>query len=145
MRLNIRRQKQLKTGQSQKLSLMVGVFWDSLIIIVGIIKRYTPVVQPMYPLILELMAEKNPWTGPKSVKKPVKVEGIAYVDFKKGFKLNTDTSTTGLGAVLYQGQDRKDRVINYASHSLSKSEARYPAHKLEFTERFYKYLYGKYI
>ena len=43
-----------------------------------------------------------------------------------------DASTIGLGAILYQEQDGKDRVITYASRVLSKSESHYPAHKLEF-------------
>ena len=52
--------------------------------------------------------------------------------------------------VLYQNQeDGKERVIVYASHTLSKSEWNYDAHKLEFlalkwavTDRFHEYLYG---
>lgn len=55
----------------------------------------------------------------------------------------------GLGAALYQEQDGQSRVIAYASRGLSRSEARYPAHKLEFlalkwaiTEKFHDYLYG---
>jgi len=63
--------------------------------------------------------------------------------------LNTDASGTGLGAVLYQKQDGKDRVVAYASRSLTKAERNYPAHKLEFLavkwavcEKFHDYLYG---
>ncbi|XP_049332090.1 uncharacterized protein LOC111196705 [Astyanax mexicanus] len=63
--------------------------------------------------------------------------------------LHTDASTIGLGAALYQEQDGHQRVIAYASRGLSKSEARYPAHKLEFlalkwavTDKFSDYLYG---
>ena len=54
-----------------------------------------------------------------------------------------------MGAVLYQNQDGKDRVISYASRSLKPSEKKYPAHKLEFLalkwavcEKFHDYLYG---
>ena len=56
---------------------------------------------------------------------------------------------SGLGAVLYQRQDDKDRVISFASRSLSASEQKYHLHsgKLEFlalkwsvTERFSDYL-----
>ena len=56
---------------------------------------------------------------------------------------------SGLGAVLYQEQDGVEKVISYASQSLTKSEAKYPVHKLEFlclklaiTNHFHEYLYG---
>ena len=75
---------------------------------------------------------------------------LAYADYKKPFRLNTDASERGLGAVLYQTQeDGTQRVIAYASRSLSKTEQNYDAHKLEFlalkwsvAERFHEYLYG---
>ena len=65
-------------------------------------------------------------------------------------RLNMDASERGLGAVLYQTQDNgMQRVIAYASRSLSKTERNYNAHKLEFlalkwsvTECFHEYLYG---
>ena len=73
---------------------------------------------------------------------------LAYADFKAPFVLNTDASGDGLGAVLYQVQDGKKRVIAYASRSLSKSKRNYPVHKLEFlalkwaiTDKFHEYLY----
>ena len=48
---------------------------------------------------------------------------LAYANYKKPFKLHTDASENGLGAVLYQKQDDgTDHVIAYASHTLSKSE-----------------------
>ena len=48
---------------------------------------------------------------------------LAYADCTKPFKLHTDASEEGLGAILYQTQeDGTDRVIAYASHSLKKSE-----------------------
>ena len=75
---------------------------------------------------------------------------LAYADYTKPFKLHTDASEKGLGAVLYQTQeDGSDRVIAFASRSLSKTERNYDAHRLEFlalkwavTERFHEYLYG---
>ena len=75
---------------------------------------------------------------------------LAYADYTKPFRLNTDASTMGLGAILYQQQsDGSFGVISYASRSLSKTEQNYDAHKLEFlalkwsvTERFHEYLYG---
>lgn len=51
--------------------------------------------------------------------------------------------------MLYQEQEGKLQVIDYASRGLSQSESRNPAHKLEFlalkwsvTEKFHDYLYG---
>ena len=75
---------------------------------------------------------------------------LASVNYKKPFKLHTDASENGLGAVLYQKEDGgADFVIAYASWTLSKSERNYDAHKLEFlalkwsvTERFHEYLSG---
>ena len=74
---------------------------------------------------------------------------LAYPNYQLPFTLHTDSSTDGLGAVLYQKQDGKMRVIAYASRSVSKAEANYPAHKLEFLalkwavcEKFHEYLYG---
>ena len=74
---------------------------------------------------------------------------LGYADYRKPFKLHTDASGNGLGAVLYQHQDGLDRVIAYASRSLKPSERNYPAHKLEFlalkwaiTDKFHDYLYG---
>ena len=74
---------------------------------------------------------------------------LAYPNYQLPFTLHTDSSTDGLGAVLYQKQDGKMRVIAYASRSVSRAEANYPAHKLEFLalkwavcEKFHEYLYG---
>ena len=57
---------------------------------------------------------------------------LAYPDFQQPFELHTDASGQGLGAVLYQKQEDRKRVITYASRSLSKSEKNYSAFKLEF-------------
>lgn len=74
---------------------------------------------------------------------------LGFADPKLPYVLHTDASTIGLGAALYQEQEGELRVIAYASRGLSKSESRYPAHKLEFlalkwavTEKFCDYLYG---
>ena len=52
--------------------------------------------------------------------------------FRKPFKLHTDASVLGQGALLYQVQDGVEKVISYASQSLTKFEAKYPVHKLKF-------------
>ena len=75
---------------------------------------------------------------------------LAYPEYKQKFKLYTDASESGLGAVLTQiKEDNLERPVAYASRTLSKSEQNYDAHKLEFlalkwaiTERFHEYLYG---
>ena len=74
---------------------------------------------------------------------------LAYADFKAHFILHTDDSGDGLGAVLYQVQEGKQKVIAYASQSLTKTERNYPVHKLEFlalkwtiTDKFHEYLCG---
>ena len=75
---------------------------------------------------------------------------LAYANYKKPFKLHTDASEHGLGAILYQKQDdNMERVIAYANRTLPKPERNYDTHKLEFLalkwsimKRFHKYLYG---
>ena len=74
---------------------------------------------------------------------------LAYADYSLSFELHTDASLDCLGAVLYQEQEGKKRVVAYASRSLKVSEKNYPAHKLEFLalkwvvmEKFHDYLYG---
>ncbi len=59
---------------------------------------------------------------------------LAHPDFERPFLLCTDASLDGLGAVLSQipaGED-KARPIAFASKALSRSQAKYPAHRLEF-------------
>ena len=76
-------------------------------------------------------------------------EIISFPDFDLPFFITCDASGHGLGAVLYQNQNGKDRVISYASRTLTDAEKNYHFHsgKLEFlalkwaiTERFSDYL-----
>ena len=73
---------------------------------------------------------------------------LAFPDFSLPFILHTDASGVGLGAVLYQMQNGKQRVLAYASRSLNHSEQRYCAYRREIlalkwaiTEKFRSYLY----
>ena len=73
---------------------------------------------------------------------------LAFMDFKKPFQLETDTSIEGLGPVLSQKQD-DDRYhpVAYASGGLKGGKLKYHSSKLKFlalklamTEQFREYL-----
>ena len=55
----------------------------------------------------------------------------AFPDFSQAFQLYTDASTAGLGAILAQVHDGKERIICCASRALNQAEKAYPATKLE--------------
>lgn len=50
---------------------------------------------------------------------------LAHPNFSVPFILDTDASQVGLGAVLSQDIDDTNKVISYASRTLSKSERKY--------------------
>ena len=122
------------------------------------IKKYVQVAKPLYKLILGENASKK-WNSIKwdtecqkafdklkelCTNTPI----LAYADFGKPFKLHTNPSVLGLGAVLYQVHDGVEKVISYASRSLTRSKIKYAVHRLEFclkwaiTKQFHEYLYG---
>ena len=55
----------------------------------------------------------------------------AFPDFSQFFRLYTDASTAGLGAILVQVREGKERIICCASRSLNQAKKAYPATKLE--------------
>ena len=55
----------------------------------------------------------------------------AFPDFSQAFRLYTDASTAGLGAILAQVRDGKERIICCSSMALNQAEKSYPATKLE--------------
>ena len=55
----------------------------------------------------------------------------AFPDFSQAFRLYTDASTAGLGAILAQVREGKEHIICCASRALNKAEKSYPATKLE--------------
>ena len=75
---------------------------------------------------------------------------LAHPDYNKPFILDTDASQTGIGAVLSQVQDDGcERVIAYASKTLSRQERHYCVTRLEllavvtFVHNFRPYLLGR--
>jgi hypothetical protein len=75
---------------------------------------------------------------------------LAYPDYSRPFILDTDASDFGIGAVLSQKDDEgRERVIAFASRSLSKAERRYCVTRREllavvvFTQHFRPYLLGR--
>ncbi len=77
---------------------------------------------------------------------------LAYADYSLPFIVYTDASNQGLGAVLAQVQEGRERVIAYAScslHPTEQNDANYSSFKLELlalkwavTEKFKDYLTG---
>ena len=54
-----------------------------------------------------------------------------FPDFSQSFQLYTDASTAGLGTILAQVREGKERIICCASRSLNQAKKAYPATKLE--------------
>ena len=55
----------------------------------------------------------------------------AFPDFSQFFRLYTDAPTAGLGSILAQVPEGKERIICCASRSLNQADKAYPATKLE--------------
>ena len=74
---------------------------------------------------------------------------LAHPDFTKPFILDTDASNHAIGAVLSQKTGNEERLIAYASRTLSKSERKYCVTRKEllalvyFVKYFRHYLYGR--
>ncbi|KRZ48049.1 Transposon Ty3-G Gag-Pol polyprotein [Trichinella nativa] len=74
---------------------------------------------------------------------------LAYPDFHRQFIVDVDASGDGLGAVLSQREEKAERVVAYASRTLTKAERRYCATRREMLglvwalREFRPYLYGQ--
>lgn len=67
------------------------------------------------------------WTSEREIafnnlKALINAPVLAFADFSLPFTLYTDANKCGLGAVLAQEYDGKQRVLVYASHSLHPSK-----------------------
>ena len=77
-----------------------------------------------------------------------KTETLGYFDSAAKTRVITDASPVGLGAILVQEQNGEERVICYASRSLTDVEKRYSQTEKEALgivwacERLHMYLYG---
>ena len=72
---------------------------------------------------------------------------VAYPDFNKQFILYTDVSEGGVKAILHQkGDNRRERIIAYASKTYNEHEKKYPITEQEClavvwgVEKFKQYL-----
>ena len=92
------------------------------------IKDYTKIAQPLYKLISgensKVRKNEVEWDEDCEIaflllkRLCTEVPILAYADYTKPFKVHTDASEEGLGAILYQTQDDgTDKVIAYASCS----------------------------
>jgi len=74
---------------------------------------------------------------------------LAFPKEDRQFILDTDASNHGIGAVLFQVQKGKERVIAYYSKEFSKTERNYCVTRkkllavIDSTKFFHHYLYGK--
>ena len=75
---------------------------------------------------------------------------LDHPDFTKPFILDTDASGTAVGAVLSQVQDDREKIVAFASRSLTKAERKYCVATrkellavVHFTKYFKHYLSGK--
>ena len=74
---------------------------------------------------------------------------LAFPDFSLPFILDTDASQSGIGAVLSQEQGGEEKVIAYASRTLTKAERRYSVTRQEllavvtYIHHFRQFLLGR--
>lgn len=76
---------------------------------------------------------------------------LAYPTTEGAFILDTNTSNTGIGAVLSQARGGEEKVVAYFSRSLTKAERRYCVTRKELltlvtaVRHFHHYVYGRHF
>ncbi|MCI4388617.1 hypothetical protein PGIGA_G00087940 [Pangasianodon gigas] len=129
------------------------------------VPRFAQIARPLHALVSGGRRSKTPVTFTWSQECQTALDELkgclmsppilAYPDFSEPFRLTTDGSRHGLGAVLSQKQEGIERVVAYASRGLrgsEKNDKNYSAFKLELlalkwaiTEKFREYLmYSKF-
>ena len=100
------------------------------------IKGFADIARPLYDLIRK--DNEFNWTKAQQkafdiIKEKLTEEPIlAHPNWDKPFKLYTDASNTGLGAILTQDDDNgKERVIAYEARTLNQNEQNYPTTEKE--------------
>jgi len=118
------------------------------------VKDFSKIAKPMTSLLRKdvpfIWTQKQQKSFEILKSKLMEAPILQYPNFEKPFIIMTDASTTGLGAVLSQLDDnKKERVIAYASKSLNRTEQNYPTTELEgygviwAIRYFHKYLLTK--
>ena len=117
------------------------------------IPKFAELAKPLHKLTEK--GQKFVWTNECNIafeklkSKMVESPILAHPDFSKPFILDTDASDQAIGAVLSQNINGHERVIAYASRTLSRPERRYCVTRKEllalvhFVKYFRHYLYGK--
>ncbi|GMF52802.1 unnamed protein product [Phytophthora fragariaefolia] len=102
----------------------------------GYYRRFMPEYGSKMAPLTKLLRKTNDWSW-------------AYPDYRPPFKLTTDASKTGLGAVLSQDQGKGDQPVAYASKVNSPMVAKYSSSELEClavvwaVKLFRPHLYGR--
>ena len=117
------------------------------------IKSYSEIAHPLNDLTKEkvkyIWTEKCETAFQKLKEALISSDVLAYPEKDAEYILDTDASNFGIGAVLSQVQSGKERVISYASKTLSQSQQNYCTTMREllavvsFVKHYHHYLYGK--
>lgn len=119
------------------------------------IKDFSTIARPMH----KLMEHHTPFVWDEDCdrafqclkQKLIEAPVLAYPRDDTDFVLDTDASYCGIGAVLSQVQDGKERVVAYYSKSLSKAERNYCVTRKELVavnkavQHFHHHLYGRHF
>ncbi|GBO14414.1 Retrovirus-related Pol polyprotein from transposon opus [Araneus ventricosus] len=115
------------------------------------VKNFSKIERPLHKLT-EAKSNFN-WTEVceksfNNLKQALTSPILTYPQTDKDFILDTDASNEGIGAVLSQHIENKERVIAYFSKSLVKPERNCVTHEgllaiVKYIEHFHQYLYGR--